>query len=522
MARARIYIRRSDEDQSALSPEAQDREGRRWCTQHEHEVVEVYKDDDLSGGKEDRTNFQRLLADAKADPGSIIVVHKFDRLARDTEVLLRVIYKELLPRRVKVYSVMESIDLYTPLGKAMLTVSGSFSTYYIDNLSTEVSKGYREKFERGGWIGPLPLGYESRFDLDGKRERIKGTGRAVFSADASTARLIFELYASGNHSYLSLTEELNARGLTIIYKGRRVPFQKDSVKTILTNPFYIGMVTYLGEVKKGTHEALIDRDLWERCQAIRIRRSHQDGGRLPIRGIGGLLSELVYCGKCGARMHTQMCGKGKSRQRYYRCSARRRFGADACDAEFVRAADVEPLVLNVLRALSLPPTLRDAVIEVVRRRIQQPMTSQGHDRAKLTAQLDRLKDMYQMGDLEKSAYVARRTQIQQQLAQVTPAPQRALDLDRATQILSSMAALLDAATDTAQQRALLQQVLTTIWITKGALVAMRPAPMFVLLMQAAPMWLKRPRRGLKSSEPHPASLPALWDAFELPIGGVAL
>ena len=44
MARARIYIRRSDDDQSGYSPEAQDRESRRWCDQHDHEVVEVYTD----------------------------------------------------------------------------------------------------------------------------------------------------------------------------------------------------------------------------------------------------------------------------------------------------------------------------------------------------------------------------------------------------------------------------------------------------------------------------------------------
>src|SRR5689334_15418717 len=142
MGRARLYIRRSDDDQSAWSPEAQERENRRWCAEKEHSIVaDPYLDDDLSGKREDRPALQRLLADAKADPGSIIVVHKFDRLSRDTETLLRIVYKELLPRRVKVFSVMEPLDPYTPLGKAMLTVSGGFSTYYVDNLATEVSKG---------------------------------------------------------------------------------------------------------------------------------------------------------------------------------------------------------------------------------------------------------------------------------------------------------------------------------------------------------------------------------------------
>jgi DNA invertase Pin-like site-specific DNA recombinase len=351
----------------------------------------VYIDDDLSGKREDRTRFQQLLADAKADPGSIVVVHKFDRLARDTEVLLRVIYKELKPKRVHVVSVSEAIDPYTPLGKAMLTVSGSFSTYYVDNLATEVSKGLREKFEQGGWVRPLPLGYESKFEHDAKGERIKGTGRAVFSSDAPTARLAFELYATGNHSDLSIAEELNGRGLTALHKGVRVPFSKFTIASILTNRFYIGKVKYKGAEKDGSHEALIDRDLWDRCQAIRARRSHQNGGRLPVRGTGALLSELVYCGKCAARMHTQMCGEGASRQRYYRCSARRRLGVTAFDAEFVVADAIESQVLGVLRALTLPPTLRDAVIAVVEQRIGQPTTAEGRDLARLEQQLNRMR-----------------------------------------------------------------------------------------------------------------------------------
>jgi site-specific DNA recombinase len=119
----------------------------------------------------------------------------------------------------------------------MLTLSGGVSTYHVDNLATEVSKGLHEKFEQGGWIGPLPLGYESKFEHDAKGERKKGTGRAVFSSDAPTARLAFELYATGNYSDLSIAEELNGRGLMALHKGRRVQFSKFTVASILTNPF---------------------------------------------------------------------------------------------------------------------------------------------------------------------------------------------------------------------------------------------------------------------------------------------
>src|SRR5262245_10018627 len=124
MARARIYIRRSDDDQSGFSPEAQDRECRAWCATPGHTVVGIYTDDHLSGRQEERAQFQQMLADAKDDPGSLIVVHKYDRLARDTELILRTVYKTLLPKRVRVASVSEAFDIYTPQGKAFLTVVG--------------------------------------------------------------------------------------------------------------------------------------------------------------------------------------------------------------------------------------------------------------------------------------------------------------------------------------------------------------------------------------------------------------
>jgi site-specific DNA recombinase len=304
MARARLYIRRSDEDQSAWSPEAQEDDERRWCEDQGHEVIEPpYIDDDLSGKREDRPGLQQMLADAKADPGSIIVVHKFDRLARDTETLLRIVYKELLPRNVRVESVMERIDPYTPLGKVMLTVSGGVSTYYVDNLASEVRKGLRKKWKRGGWIGPLSLGYRAEYDRTPTGERIKETGRAVFSEDISTVRLIFESYATGNYSDLSLAEAMNARGLTALHKGKRVQFSKDTIGSILTNKFYLGVVTYLGKELQGAHEAAIDRAIWDRVQEIRAARARAPGGRRTFRPPDGLLLEIAYCGKCGARLH---------------------------------------------------------------------------------------------------------------------------------------------------------------------------------------------------------------------------
>jgi len=126
-----------------------------------------------------------------------------------------------------------------------------------------------------------------------------------FSADQETALLMFQMYATGNHSDLSIAEALNDRGLTILdpkTKQRR-PFQKDTVRSILVNPAYIGVVRCSGKEYQGNHPPLVDRDLWDVCQAIRARRAARTGGKWATRGCGGLLSEFAFCGKCGGLLH---------------------------------------------------------------------------------------------------------------------------------------------------------------------------------------------------------------------------
>jgi hypothetical protein len=99
------------------------------------------------------------------------------------------------------------------------------------------------------------------------------------------------------------------------------------------------------------------------------------------------------------------------------------------------------------------------------------------------AQRPRLKDLYQFGHLERAEYLQKRGQIEDQLAQQAPAPSRALDIERAAGLLGDLPALLDAATPL-QRRALIQQVLTMIWIEKRAVTAVKPAANFLLLVQA--------------------------------------
>ena len=75
---------------------------------------------------------------------------------------------------------------------------------YIDNLSEEVKKGLREKAEQGHWPSVAHVGYVNnrtthRIDVDSVRGPLVAT--------------VFELYATGEYSLLTLTRKAYEIGL---------------------------------------------------------------------------------------------------------------------------------------------------------------------------------------------------------------------------------------------------------------------------------------------------------------------
>lgn len=510
--RARLYIRRSDDDQSAYSPEAQERRERDYCATRGYAVVGVYTDDDLSGKLEHRGNLQRMLADACADPGSVVVVDKYDRLARDTELLLRTVYKVLLPKRVTVESVTESIDPYTPLGKAMLTVSGSFSTYYVDNLAQEVSKGLREKWERGGVVGNAPYGYRRVFEVNGRGERIPATDILVPTDDAPVVHHAFESYATGAYSAAGLAELLNAEGHTHTGRGGvRVPFTIDSVRGILACPTYAGLAAYRGETRPGRHAAIVPPELWVRVQEIRARRSDGHVGKSTAK-TQSLLSDIAYCGGCGEKLHYHPTGGGI----YYRCKGRRLRGTAACNARMASLGRVETHLHSILASLAIPDDIaRDAIARAAAM-LGAPVKPQSNTGELARERLRRLHKAYIAGGVSDAEYDAERCQLEALIAQHTPAPQpRQIDLERATTALQR-AGNLYAAGSAIDRRSVLTAIFDRLWLADHQVIAIKPQPAYELLVEMQAGW-RVENATLIGLEAGVSTIPPRWRAFRVPL-----
>lgn len=160
---AACYIRVSTEDQTEYSPEAQHRALEHYARQHKLTISpeHVYIDAGISGRRaETRPAFMAMIAAAKKRPPpfSVILVHKFDRFARNRED--SIVYKSMLRRQcgVQVVSITEHLedDKMSLILEAMLE---AMAEYYSINLGDEVRKGMREKARRGELQTAPPFGY---------------------------------------------------------------------------------------------------------------------------------------------------------------------------------------------------------------------------------------------------------------------------------------------------------------------------------------------------------------------------
>lgn len=90
---------------------------------------------------------------------------------------------------------------------------------------------------------------------------------------------------------------------------------------------------------------IVDEELWNR--AVQIRRENRPSKRRPpsVAGSPVLLTGLLYCGKCGARMAVET---SRGRYRYYNCSTYTRKGKTSCPGHRVRPDELDRAVLEHL------------------------------------------------------------------------------------------------------------------------------------------------------------------------------
>lgn len=114
----------------------------------------------------------------------------------------------------------------------------------------------------------------------------------------------------------------------------------------VANPVYLGRFRAAEGTRPGTHEAIVDEELFDRCAAaIAARRTSPAGSR--VRREWSPLAGMVRCALCGNVMGVRVTANGSRRYVYFRCRSADAVSAP-CTGTQVRAFDIEETVRSVL------------------------------------------------------------------------------------------------------------------------------------------------------------------------------
>ena len=163
MTKAVIYARYSSHNQREESIEGQLRECNSFASHNDMEIVAEYIDRAISGGTDDRPEFQRMIRDSDRKNFDAVIVYAIDRFARNRYDSAT--YKMKLKKNgVKVYYAKQSIP-DSPEGIILESVMEGYAEYYSENLAMHIKRGQRENALQCKVVnGRPPLGYKTGAD----------------------------------------------------------------------------------------------------------------------------------------------------------------------------------------------------------------------------------------------------------------------------------------------------------------------------------------------------------------------
>src|SRR5207244_4366103 len=124
---------------------------------------------------------------------------------------------------------------------------------------------------------------------------------------------------------------------------------RSTVQRMLRNAYYIGLVNWRGAQHEGNHDAIIDRDVWYRVQAV--LDSHRFGEKQ--RKNPHYLKGSLFCGGCGSRLcFDRKTNRYGTTYEYFFCVGRHQKRTD-CVRGYVPVEAIEEQVENKWRNLRL-------------------------------------------------------------------------------------------------------------------------------------------------------------------------
>ena len=233
-----IYCRVSSKKQvnDGNGLDSQERKCRNWCKSKGYNVIKVFKDEGISGGKKDRPALKKMLDFlSDTDEQCIVLVEDLNRWSRGT-VNHFILKQQIISLGHSLQSVNMTLD-DTEESELMETMSASISQYERKKNAKRSKSCMQEHAKQGFWIFTASLGYQHK-RINKKIHCVRNEPTASYIKEA------LEGFASGK--FLTQKDVLNFLKNKDLRNSNDRPIKVsfNTVKTILENKKYTSIFSY--------------------------------------------------------------------------------------------------------------------------------------------------------------------------------------------------------------------------------------------------------------------------------------
>lgn len=333
---------------------------------------EIYTDDGYSGTNFERPDFKRLLRDIADGKIDCVITKDLSRLGRNYAKVGYYTEEFFVEQGVRFIAVNDSYDSMREEENEIAPFKNVLNEWYPRDISKKVRQVKKSAARQGKFMGSqAPYGYRKSPE-DKHILLIDETAAAVM-------RRIFSEFVGGDSARM-ISERLNREGVDCPrfyhakYGGGQTPKPNEnnnwgsaSILQMLKNQAYIGnMVQGKRQVAsfktkkrrdvdaenwirvEGTHEPIIDRELWDRAQkrmdtkSHRVQRKHDDHEL-------SLFASVLRCADCGSILAYSTKYLKDSKVGIYRCTRYVNNGKTACSTHYIQEDTLTAFVLNDIK-----------------------------------------------------------------------------------------------------------------------------------------------------------------------------
>lgn len=398
-----LYIRVSTSEQAeeGYSVAEQEERLRNYCAAYNYTIHAVHIDPGFSGASLNRPGIKKVMDDVEHGRCKKVIVWKLDRLSRSQKDTLILLEDVFLANDCHFISLLESFDTSTPFGRCIVGILAAFAQMERENIKMRTMMGRQARIKEGHFHGSrCPTGYTFKYSPDGT---LLSNDLEVNPYAAKLVQEAYRLFLAGSSISSIAAHMASTYGCALYDWGHNT-----AIRRLLSNPIYMGKVKIGESLYPGIHEPLVSESDWYMAAAMLQHNKEQCKRTYSYKTRNGLhtdnlLTGLLICGDCGARMYARNVSKSKKK---YICHSVARTSAamiksDHCTNRLhpFTVEQLDELVIDSILKLSLDRPGFDMLCDRSENdsSIADEQTIYEERLKEVNRQLDRLVKLYQTG-----------------------------------------------------------------------------------------------------------------------------